>query len=398
MKGQIKSIVTLVCICTVVAVLLAVTNMITAPIIEANQNAAANEALLEVMPEGKNFQKVDVSGYTLPSTVSEVYKEQGGGYVIRLTTTGYASGMTLMVGVRADGTVSGAVCLSSGETLGHEKTFGQNFVGKDAAGVDAVDTVSGATLTTGAYRAAVKDALNTATILGGGSVDLRTEEEILADNLDAALPSADGEFTKLFIVEVIEGIDAIDAIYTANNETGAVCVVGEQFIGVGANGAVISECDEATKANVESVMAVVRATVVEDVDISAFEGIHQNVISVKKTQSGNYIIDIKAAGYGINGGDKYHAATGEYTYIRVSVTAGGKIIDCLTLAHGETENIGGVCAKEEFYGQFDGKTEADYENVDAISGATITTDGYKTAIGRVFETVKILEGGAENEE
>ena len=29
-----------------------------------------------------------------------------------------------------------------------------------------------------------------------------------------------------------------------------------------------------------------------------------------------------------------------------------------------------------------------------ISGATITTNGYKTAIGKVFEAVKIMEGVA----
>ena len=61
-----------------------------------------------------------------------------------------------------DGTISGAVCLSSTETLGHEKTFGANFTGKDAAGVDAVDTISGATKTTQAYKNAMKDALNAA--------------------------------------------------------------------------------------------------------------------------------------------------------------------------------------------------------------------------------------------
>ena len=55
-------------------------------------------------------------------------------------------------------------------------------------GVEAVDTISGATKTTAAYKNAMKDALNAAIILGGGEVDIRTEEEILNDNLSAALP------------------------------------------------------------------------------------------------------------------------------------------------------------------------------------------------------------------
>ncbi len=168
---HIKSVVVLVCICAVVAVMLAVTNAITAPLIEENENKAAIAALSEVMPDGKDFQKIDIDMYTLPATVTEAYSEAGGGYVIRLTTTGYGSGMTLMCGIRADGTVSGALCLSSSETLGQEKAYGERFLGLDAAGVGAVDTVSGATLTTSAYRAAILDALDAAAILKGGAAN-----------------------------------------------------------------------------------------------------------------------------------------------------------------------------------------------------------------------------------
>ena len=106
---------------------------------------------------------------------------------------------------------------------------------------------------------------------------------------------------------------------------------------------------------------------------------------------------MRGAGYGINGGDDYHPASGEYIYIRVSMTADGKIIDCLTVSQKETDNIGSVCADESFYGQFVGKTEADYKEIDAISGATLTTSGYTKAIERAFASVKIFEGGAGNE-
>ena len=68
---------------------------------------------------------------TLPATVTEVFREANGGYVVKMTTTGYSSGLIIMCGVNADGTVSGAVCLGSSETLGYEKTFGESFVGKD---------------------------------------------------------------------------------------------------------------------------------------------------------------------------------------------------------------------------------------------------------------------------
>ena len=105
------------------------------------------------------------------------------------------------------------------------------------------------------------------------------------------------------------------------------------------------------------------------------------------------MFDLRAAGYGING-DKY-TRSGEYIEIQVSVTPDGKIIACKTTAQKESEGIGDACAKPEFYNQFGGKLESDYTEVDAIAGATITTNGYKTAISKVFEAVKILEGGAK---
>ena len=389
MMKNVKSVLVLVCICSVMAILLALTNSITAPVIKKNQDAAANEALLQVMPDGKDFEKIDISAYTLPATVTEAYKEANGGYVFTLTTTGYSSGFVIMCGVNADGTVSGAVCLASTETLGEEKTFGDNFKGKNSEEVGAVDTISGATKTTGAYKNAVNDALNAAIILGGGSVDLRTEEEILNDNLSAVLPAGEGKFTKLFIVEVIEGIDAI---YTADNGKGFVCVVGEAFIGVDENGKVISEASADVAANIEAQLAIINATETTSIEVT------NDMVGVKsayKTATGNYILEMKAAGYGINGGDDYHPASGEYIIIKLSMTSEGKIIDCLTVSQSETTGIGDACADEKFYGQFAGKTETDYKNIDAISGATLTTNGYTKAIERAFAAVKILEGGAK---
>ena len=387
MKKSVQSTLVLVAICAVMAILLAVTNAITAPIIKQNQDAAANEALLVVMPGGEGFEKMDISSYTLPSTVTEVYKEANGGYVVTLTTTGYGSGFVIMCGVSADGTVTGAVCLASTETLGFEKTFGESFTGKDAAGVDAVDTISGATKTTTAYKNAVKDALNAAVILGGGSVDLRTEEEILNDNLSAALPAAEGKFTKLFIAEVIEGIDAV---YTADNGKGYVFVIGEEFVPVDENGNTANE-------TVKTAYDILVASTTEDIDLTPYADTLKYIVSAKKTATGNYIIEAKGNGYGIMGGDEYHPASGEYIIVRVSMTPAGKIIDTFTVSQAESTGIGDACANEKFYGQFDGKTQSDYKEIDAIGGATLTTNGYLKAIERAFDALNTLEGGSVNE-
>ena len=385
MKKSIKSTLVLVCICAAVSVMMALTNALTAPIIEKQQSDAANAALLEIMPNGSGFEEIaDLSGYTLPATVTKAWSEASGGHVVQLTTTGYGSGFVILVGVNADGTVSGTKCLASTETLGYEKTFGDNFTGKNAEGVLAVDTIAGATKTTAAYKNAVTDAINTAIILGGGSVDIRTEEEILNDNLAAALPAAEGKFTKLFIVEDITGIDAV---YTADNGAGSVYLVGEEFIAVPTGETPANE-------TVATAHAALAASSLTALDLSTFEGLPTAVLSASVTATGNYVMELRAAGYGIQG--DWHAS-GEYIKLKVSMTADGRILDCVTLSQKESEGIGDVCADEDFYGQFVGKTEETYGDIDAISGATLTTNGYKTAILRAFEAVKILKGGQSNE-
>ncbi len=394
MKTKIKNLAVFVCICSVITLLLATTNFITAPIIEQNQNAAANQALMEVMPDAQGFEVTDISTFTLPATVSEVNKETSGlGYVIKLITAGYGSDMIIMCGVTSDGVVTGAVCLSSNETLGKEKTYGENFKDKDAAGVEAVDIITGATKTTEAYKNAIKDALNTVVILGGGSVDIRTEAEILADNLSAAFPDGEGSFEKMFMVEYLEGIDSV---YTATNGKGFVFVVGEQFVGVDTDGTVVTEgVEDATLFT--NALAVLKASITEDIDLTAYPDLAKYVISAKKTASGNFILETKGAGYGIKGGNEYHPASGEYIIVRVAVTADLQIIDCITVSEAETDGLGDACANESFYGQFAGKSEENYKEIDAISGATMTTDGYLQAIERAFTAIKTLNGGAANE-
>jgi Na+-translocating ferredoxin:NAD+ oxidoreductase RnfG subunit len=378
------------CVCAFLTVALAVTNSITAPIIAENEKAAANKALLVVMPDGKSFEKLDISKYTLPSTVTEAYKAETGGYVLKLETAGYSSGFIIMCGVNADGTVSGAVTLASGETLGYEKTYGEALKGKGMEDIEKADTVSGATKTTEAYRAAVKDALSAAVILGGGDVDVRTEEEIFFDNLSSALPAAEGKFEKLFITEVISGIDAI---YKAANGKGAVCIVGKDFIALDENYNVITDVSGDVAVAVGEQAKKALTSTAKELDLTKYTGLSADLLSAKKTASGNYILELRAAGYGIEG--KKHAS-GEYIRIRLALTGEGKIIDCLTVSQAETNGVGSVCADEKFYGQFIGKTKENYVDIDAISKATVTTNGYKTAILRAFESVAIFEkGGAE---
>ena len=110
------------------------------------------------MPDGGQFDLVNTEGYELPATVTEVYSASNGGYVVKLVTTGYSSGMVVMCGISPEGTIVGTKLVSSTETpaIGGDAAadFAPALVEKDISNVDSVDTISGATKTTAAYRAA----------------------------------------------------------------------------------------------------------------------------------------------------------------------------------------------------------------------------------------------------
>ena len=388
-KKSLKDVVVLVVICAVFATVLAAVNSVTAPIIADRLEQAANEAYIAVMPGAQGFDNVDLSGYTLPSTVVEAKKEKSGmGFAIKLSAKGYSTGMIIIVGVDANGVVTGATCISSGETWGLEKTFGNEVVGTDVNTI--VDVQAGATsLTINGYRSAVKDAINAAAILSGQEVDIRTEEEKFADALAQALPGSDA-FTRVFLVEVVDGFDAI---YKANNGVGYVCVIGNDstgpFIGVDANGKAVGNSEHNAKA--EAAVALINSTTLTAIEFEEYKNsddsevkrAFRQILSINKTATGNYVIEIKASGYG-----------SDPMVIKVSVSADGKVIDNLAISNSETPNIGGVqLADGKFNSNFIGKDVTEAGGVDTVGSVTVTTDAYKTAILRVFTAITTIEGG-----
>lgn len=393
MMKHIKSILTLFVICALVSVALATVNGITAPIILDRQNQAAAGALLEVMPEGGTFEKVDLSGYSaLPATVKEAHKASNGGYVLQIEWSGFNPGNVTMVGISADGKVTGTKTITVKDSGGNGKDSATEipnmdangyYVGADINTIDGVDTVGGVTVSTKAYRAAVKDALAAATILGGGSYV--SPEEMFQNNLNAALGTENATFTKYFFVEVVEGVDAI---YVAENNAGYVVIIGEEFIGVDANGNVIGGTNEVAANAVDTI----KATTYTDIDLTAFEGISKRVKSAQVTNSGVYVFEVEGSGFGKKGSSDY-GASGEYILIKIAITADGKIVNCYTVYQSESSGFGDVCGTEEFYGQFAGKDESNYTGI-IIAGSTYTTDGYHGAIKNAYKALATITGGA----
>ena len=190
-KNLMPSIV-LSCICIAVAILLAGINMITGPIIEANQNAAANEALLEVLPDGKNFKQIEITE-EYPSVVTAGYTADGG-TVFQMTVTGKSAGMIIMCGIDSDGKIVATKVIANEETPSYAQKVFPNVEGTDSvyAGMELAGfepyLVSGATLTSKAYGEAIKAALQAAIAAnedGSVLVDANTSSSVTVETTQA---------------------------------------------------------------------------------------------------------------------------------------------------------------------------------------------------------------------
>ena len=172
MVKYVKSIAVLASICLVLAALLGVVNMITEPVIKAAEDRKVQQALAEVLPDA-SFEQISFVDYEgkveFPASVIEAYSADIGGYVFKLSVKGYSTGLVILIGVDAEGKISGSKVISSNETNGAENSYGNNLVGKNSSAVDKVATVSGSTLTTTAYKNAAKTALDLAAKLDDAS-------------------------------------------------------------------------------------------------------------------------------------------------------------------------------------------------------------------------------------
>ena len=168
LRNKLMPTVVLSAICIIAVALLSAVNLITEPAIIENQEKRTNAALLEVMPYGGSFEKInDVDG--LPDAVDDVYKSSDGkGYVFRLNATGYKSGLVIMCGIDGDGKITGTKCIQSSETNGAEGKLSPMYVGKTEGDYSSVEIISGSTLTSKGYKNAMKSAFDAFEILTGG--------------------------------------------------------------------------------------------------------------------------------------------------------------------------------------------------------------------------------------
>lgn len=176
--------VSLFLICVVVTALLALTNAVTAPKIDAlaveTQDASKKQVLSSAasFSEEKQVEKDGVS-YTYYDGLTSDGSVMG--YVFVTSAKGYGGDISVMVGVLGDGTVAGVNILSINETAGlgmnaKNQSFLDQFLGKSGEiGVaknnpsdTEIQALTGATITSRAMATAVNTALSLYAEIGGG--------------------------------------------------------------------------------------------------------------------------------------------------------------------------------------------------------------------------------------
>ncbi len=146
-KFVLKVAGTLTAIALVVAALLGVVNSVTHERIEEFNFAATREALAKVTPEGSDYEALDLSAEAVAAaseqggTLTEMYAVSTGGYACKVVASGSQGNIEMIVGVDADGAISGISVVENAETKGIGSKVMENL--PNAAGVPVLDQFIG---------------------------------------------------------------------------------------------------------------------------------------------------------------------------------------------------------------------------------------------------------------
>ena len=184
-KEYIQPVVVLVAICLVMTFALAYVNSITAPIISENSAKAAGAARAELLPAASSFEKYAGDLVVLEADkvyVTDCYVAEGAGMVVTVDTKSFGGILTQMVGIDADGAVTGVKVMSHADTKGlgtkaHDAAYlEKNYKGKselafaaNIKGDSSVSFISGATISSNAVYQGVCAALKQFEAVGGAN-------------------------------------------------------------------------------------------------------------------------------------------------------------------------------------------------------------------------------------
>ena len=160
-----KSIVVLVVICLLTSAALAVVNHFTAPVSAANAAAREQQARLDTVPEAASFEPIELA---LPDSVVNAYTalDASGApisYLFTVEGKGFGGTIQVLCVIGSDGLIRTCRTMdvsSETTTLGGQtasESYTGQYAGQDTS-LSGVSAISGATITSTAYRGCVETA------------------------------------------------------------------------------------------------------------------------------------------------------------------------------------------------------------------------------------------------
>ena len=405
-KKYMRDMVPLVVICLVSALLLASFNLLTKDPIQQNSQRAAEETRTRMLPIASSFEPMEV---TEGSNMDSVYQglDASGepvGYVIQTTVNGYGGEVVVTLGMDMDGVITGVDV--GGENfsetpglgaLAKEPEFTQQYIGKkvpltlvkgnEPKGENTIDAISGATRTSSAVNGGINLAGKYISDLSGGG--------------SPNTASAQGFGGPVAVTLELDASGAISSITIGDdyfNETegyGRKALedsFSSQFIGM-TPPLELSDIDAISGATVTST-AVVNAinTVYAQLTGEAAPAApaeEEEAPAAQLYEDGTW----RAAFKGF-GGPVMVALTLDDNLTIQSIQIGDD-------QFAETDGLGANAKEAAFTDQFVGKTLPLQDgDIDAISGATITTNAVLEAVNAIYEAAGngTAEAPAEEEQ
>lgn len=235
---MLKPVVVLTVICLCTSLLLAVTNGLTAPLIEEQKRIAANASRTELLKNAEDFIPVDCQ----EEGITDYYRATNGvGVVISANGKGgYGGDVPVMVAFDENGNILAVKVDASGETKGKgdkvaEPAYTGQFTGRGAQRLklgEDVQAVAGSTVTSSAALNGVNRAIDAYNKIEKGLVQ---EEIVLTpeDMCALAYPQG-GVLTKLDTAVLSKAADndtVTDAVYTAEAGGAVIITTGTGYTG-----------------------------------------------------------------------------------------------------------------------------------------------------------------------
>ena len=412
-RKQLPAYLILALIALAAALLLAVTNAITAGPIKAHEEAAQNAAFQSVMT-ADSFSTMSVpDGYNVTSLVEAKKDGKTIGYCAVSSAKGYGGNVAVTLGVDMDGKIVG--CQIGDTNFAETDGFGarwkeparaEAFIGLSAFGGDTIEAITGATVTSKAVLAASNDVLKCISHVLGKDVEgdvlafgVKEEKPVQTVELTGdvhqgkAVGFGNGEVTARLTLNDDGTIAAL--VIDASTQTpgfGTRCADEEftaQFIGKSGPFALNENVDGLTGATVTSTAAVEAinaaltspAMAAEDLEPVATEepAVTEAPVALENAKTATI------AGFG--GAD-----------ITVQVTDDNGVITALVVdASTQTAGFGQKCAEEAFTSQFKGKSAPFTlgDGIDAVASATITSQAVVDAVNSLYAAAEPVEEPTE---